>query len=151
MEFDTGYRLSPQTSKQGSARFTSGYLEFYIAALPGVQGAIDDFTFEIAVRAEEDLRQHSVSNPANSGDSYIDVEKDELDRLVSLNDERGQGAAMSIEYGHGPYDVVNAKGEVLYHVKASEPTWILHNATNLRKKPRKTRVKRIVMRGGKKR
>ncbi len=47
-----------------------------------------------AFRADANLKKHRVS-----GDSYISTESGRVDHYVILNDERGQGAAMTIEYG----------------------------------------------------
>lgn len=155
MEFDQDFKLSPQTGRLGY--FRRGYLEYHIATLPGVQAAIDDYTFQIAVKAEEDLAQHKAKWQAKgddptvpvdelvSGRSRIDIEDSPsgVDRFVVLNDEAGQNAAMSIEYGHGSYKVVRPDG-TSYVVKESQPTWILHNASNLPKKARARVKSRIV-------
>lgn len=54
-------------------------------------------TQEIAQRAKAILR----AAPHGEGHSDIETSKGRIDHYVTLTDERGLGAAMSIEYGRG--------------------------------------------------
>lgn len=104
----------------------------FIALMDEVQDELDNRTFEIAVRAEEALLQHRFE-----GHAAIEVDKGKVDRYVTLSDERGQKAAMSIEYGRSAYTVERtapdgSKYEV--EVGAMEGLFILHNAAHLQKK-----------------
>lgn len=150
-------KLSPQNSVR-KGQYGKGFLEHDIAALPGVQGYLDEVLFEAQVRAEEDLKQHQMHWRGDDdelddvfldvfgGHSYIDTAKGDIDRFLILNDERGQMAAAAIEYGHSAYTVTREKKDgttVTYQVGASEGTFILHNAVNLRAKGGKTRMKRV--------
>lgn len=109
-----------------------------IALNEGVQAELETRTFEIAVRAEELLLEHR-----QEGHAEITVDTGKVDKYVTLNDERGQKAALSIEYGReaGSKQVRDPKtGEMV------EVTWgemdglfILARASNLPKR-RKGRV-----------
>lgn len=93
-----------------------------IAVHQGVQDYLEEVTFEIAVRAEEALIEHR-----QDGHSKIDVEHGDVDWYVVLDDERGQDAAMSIEFGRAGYldpETGLVKG-------AMEPLYILTDATNI--------------------
>lgn len=94
----------------------------YIAELPEVQLEIDKATLEIGSTAEGILAGHHFE-----WDAFIEVAKGDIDGYVILNDERGQKAAMSIEYGRKP----NAEGK-----GGMEGLQILHKAAHLRKKGR---------------
>lgn len=158
MEFTM--KLSPQ----GNGVHRDGYLEYEIAKLPVVQTEIDKVTFTIEVRAEEDLLQHHLNSriprtgaaadafPVDElaydpGHSFIEtsVEGNGLDRFVTLNDDRGQQAALAIESGHGAYEARRKDGTV-YTVGASDGTWVLHNAANLPHRGGKVKVKGKVRR-----
>ena len=58
------------------------------------QDALDHIVGRRAEIAAAELAHHVFS-----GDSYIDIEVGEVDRYLVLNDERGQLAAMTIEFG----------------------------------------------------
>jgi hypothetical protein len=149
-------KLSPQNSIR-KGQYGKGFLEHDIAALPGVQAYLDEALFEAQVRAEEDLKEHQahwregdemddVMLDVFGGHSYIDTAKGDIDRFLILNDERGQMAAAAIEYGHAAYTVTREKKDgttVTYEVGASEGTFILHRAVNLRAKGGKQRMKRV--------
>ena len=117
--------------------------EDFIARLPEVGHELDNRTFEIAVRAEALLAETRMDKNSG-GDSEIDVERGAINRYVVLSDERGQNAALSIEYGRaaGSKTVRDPKtGE------ETEITWgemdglyILARASNLPKK-RKGKVR----------
>jgi hypothetical protein len=110
-----------------------------IAANPGVQAELEERTFEIGIRAEQLLKDHRADGHAD-----IDIEHGDIDYYVVLTDERGQKAAMSIEYGReaGEYEVVDPDtGETrTVEYGAMEGLYILARASNLPKK-RKGKVK----------
>lgn len=93
-------------------------LEKVIAELPGVQAELDRQLFEAKVKAEAELKAHR-----HDGHSEIETEKGDIDRYLILSDDRGQKAAMSIEYGRQATET-NAGMEGLF---------ILHKA--VRQKP----------------
>lgn len=76
-----------------------------------------------AFRAEANLKTHRVS-----GDSYISTESGRVDHYVILNDERGQGAAMSIEYGRKGLTDKEVEEGVTLPSGSSEGLFILHDA-----------------------
>ncbi len=69
-------------------------VEKALALLPEVQDELEDRTLEVAGRAEAILAEHH-----HDGDAYIDIEDGRVDWYVVLSDERGQAAALSIEFG----------------------------------------------------
>ncbi|MEU2854143.1 DUF5403 family protein [Streptomyces syringium] len=109
-----------------------------LALNEGVQDEIDRRTFEIAVRAEEILVQHRAD-----GHAQIEVDEGTIDRFVVLSDERGERAALSIEYGRQA-DTVTRKdrhgNEFEAEVPAMDGLYILATAAHLPKK-RKGKVK----------
>lgn len=82
-------------------RRAGGYkLEKLIGKHEDVQNRMDEVAEHIRRRATAELAKHE-----DTGDSYIEavgVGTKLPDRYITLNDERGQGAAMSIEYGRRP-------------------------------------------------
>ncbi|AGM12036.1 hypothetical protein SEA_GODPOWER_14 [Streptomyces phage Godpower] len=112
-------------------------LEQFIALNDVVQDELDNRTFEIAVRAEGYLAETRLDK-SNGGDSFIDVERGKVDRYVVLSDERGQNAALSIEYGRaaGEYETKDKKtGETItVQYGEMEGLYILARASNLPKK-----------------
>ena len=73
-------------------------LERFIATLPEVQRPLRGLSNFMAAEARAELAKHR-----HSGDARITVEGvDGIDWLITLNDERGQLASMSIEYGRRP-------------------------------------------------
>ncbi|WP_372407208.1 DUF5403 family protein [Streptomyces luteireticuli] len=109
-----------------------------LALEDGVQAELTARTFEIAVRAEEILVQHRAE-----GHSRIEVEEGRVDRYVVLSDERGQKAALSIEYGRQEYTVTRTSrqgGEFEVTVPAMDGLYVLATAAHLPKK-RKGKVK----------
>lgn len=98
-----------------------------LAVNDGVQSSLEEYTLEIAVRAEEKLLQHHFE-----GHAAIEVDHGDVDWYVTLSDERGQKAAMSIEYGRKGY-IDPETGEVWGEM---EGLFILHDATNLPRKKR---------------
>ncbi|WJN62944.1 tail completion protein [Streptomyces phage phiScoe25] len=117
----------------------------FIAMMPGVAGALDDTTFEVAVKAEALLQLHQDYDEEErlEGHSEIDIERGRVDRYVVLSDDRGQKAAMSIEYGRaaGSKTVKDEHGnEVEVSWGAMDGLFILAQASNLPKK-RKGKVR----------
>ncbi|MFF3692030.1 DUF5403 family protein [Streptomyces sp. NPDC002221] len=113
-------------------------IEKYIAVNEGVQAELTARAFEIAVRAEEILVQHRAD-----GHAEIDVEAGDNNRYVILSDDRGQKAALSIEYGRAESVIVRKDrngGKYLDVLPAMDGLYILATASNLPKK-RKGKVK----------
>ena len=109
-----------------------------IARNKGVQDELDRRTFEMAVRAEEDLLEHRME-----GHAAIEVAHGDIDWYVVLSDERGQEAAMSIEFGRAGYidpDTREEYGEM-------EGLFILARAAHLPKE-RKNKRRKIRKRRG---
>ncbi|MFI5863560.1 hypothetical protein [Streptomyces sp. NPDC051546] len=126
-------------------------IEEFIALNDGVVHELDNRTFQIAVRAETYLQEHQdyeeeveeETGVRADGHSFIDIERGKIDRYVVLNDERGQNAALSIEYGRAAYEVerTDKDGNTrTVEVGAMPGLYILARASNLPKK-RKGRVK----------
>ncbi|WJN62636.1 tail completion protein [Streptomyces phage phiScoe10] len=118
-------------------------LEKFLGKNKGVQFALDNYTFEIAVRAEGFLQEHQDYDDDSDAHSKIDIERGEVDRYVVLNDDRGQKAAMSIEYGRaaGEKEVKDEDGnKKTVKWGASPGLYILARASNLPKK-RKGKVR----------
>lgn len=95
-----------------------------IALNEGVQAELERRAFEIAARAEAELVRHR-----REGHAEIDIESADVDFYVILSDERGQKAALSIEYGRAGYLDPDTGEE--YGVM--EGLYILHNASRLPK------------------
>ncbi|ATI18877.1 hypothetical protein SEA_JANUS_14 [Streptomyces phage Janus] len=104
-----------------------------VAQHADVQDELERRTFEVAVRAEQLLIQHR-----QDGHAEIDIEHGDIDYYVVLSDERGQKAALSIEYGReaGEYEVRDPEtGEmVTVEYGAMEGLFILAQASHLPKK-----------------
>lgn len=86
----------------------------------------------VEMRARSNLSRHR-----HDGHARIDHEQGGLDHYIVLSDERGQGAAMSIEFGRGQW--IDEDGVV--H-PGSEPTYILSDAARIGGKanfPRRSR------------
>lgn len=96
-------------------------LEKYLAVEDGVQDSLTDTTLGIAFRAGAILAEHH-----HDGHAQIEVEEGKVDHYVVLSDDRGQKAAMSIEYGREPDPETGAGG--------MEGLMILHRAAHLRKR-----------------
>lgn len=110
-----------------------------IALHQDVQAELDRRTFEIAVRAEETLIEHRAD-----GHAEIDIVHGDIDFFVVLADDRGQKAALSIEYGREAGQDIrrNPKTGELEVVEWSEMEglYVLAEASHLPKK-RKGKVK----------
>ncbi|WDS51729.1 hypothetical protein SEA_TRIUMPH_15 [Streptomyces phage Triumph] len=98
-----------------------------------VQAEVDRRAFQVAVRAEQLLLQHHVD-----GHAEIDIVHGATDWYVVLSDERGQKAALSIEYGReaGEYEKRDEEtGEtVTVPYGEMEGLFILAEASHLPKK-----------------
>ncbi|MFF8845502.1 DUF5403 family protein [Streptomyces sp. NPDC015127] len=110
-----------------------------VAKHADVQDELERRTFEVGVRAEQLLIEHR-----QDGHVEIDIEHGDIDYYVVLSDERGQKAALSIEYGReaGEYEVRDPEtGEmVTVPYGAMEGLFILARASHLPKK-KKGKVK----------
>lgn len=70
-----------------------------VAHLPGVKAAVWIMAEDGAANARAKLAAHRYR-----GDAQIEVSLGKkTDAYVTLSDMRGQRAALSIEFGHGPY------------------------------------------------
>lgn len=100
--------------------------EKFLATMDGVQEALEDIVYEAAVRAEANLRAHR-----HDGHAEIDVEHGDVDWYLILSDDRGQKAALSIEYGRRPTldEYGNPRGGM-------DGLFILHDAFDLRRRRR---------------
>ena len=110
-----------------------------IALNEGVHAELEARVFEIAVRAEVELVRHH-----QDGDAEIDIEHGKVDWYVVLSDERGQKAALSIEYGRVGYldpDTGETWG-------AMDGLFILHNAAHVSTKGPDLRVPKLRKRRG---
>ncbi|MFF3017113.1 DUF5403 family protein [Streptomyces sp. NPDC057939] len=113
-------------------------IEKLMAVHDGVQAELDRRAFEIAVRAEEILIRHRAD-----GHAEIDIEAGDNNRYVILSDDRGQKAALSIEYGREASVVIRKDKHGREHldvVPEMDGLYILATASNLPKK-RKGKVK----------
>lgn len=108
----------------GGKRFEKG-----LAAVDFVQDFMDETIFEMGVRAEEDLLNHR-----HDGHSFIDVERGRVDRFLILNDDRGQKAAMSIEYGRQAGEYVDEETGQTKQISAMAGLFILHKAARMKRK-----------------
>lgn len=118
-------------------------LEKFLGQMPGVARTLDDTTFEVAVKAEALLQLHQDYDDDSDAHSSIDIERGAVDRYVVLNDDRGDKAAMSIEYGRaaGKKTVRDKDGNKVEITWGESPgLFILAQASNLPKK-RKGKVR----------
>lgn len=93
-----------------------------LAVEAGVQDELARRAFEMAARAAANLAEHR-----SKGDAAIDIEHGDVDWYVILSDERGQKAALSIEYGRAAH-IDPVTGETK---DAMDGLFILHDATHL--------------------
>ncbi|WP_405799479.1 DUF5403 family protein [Streptomyces sp. NBC_01506] len=104
-----------------------------VAQHADVQGELENRAFEVGVRAEQILVEHR-----QDGHAEIDIEHGDIDYYVVLSDERGQKAALSIEYGReaGEYEVRDPETGELVTVEygAMEGLYVLATASHLPKK-----------------
>jgi hypothetical protein len=93
----------------------------HVAALHvDAQNALDRESRKVASKAERKLAQHK-----HDGHAAIEIDEGDVDRHVVLSDERGQKAALSIEFGRSPDD--EGKGGM-------EGLFILHDAAGLKRR-----------------
>lgn len=112
-----------------------------LARSRAVQEYLREITFEMEAKAKADL----VKNHTAKGHAYIEAKHGDIDWYIVLNDDRGQEAAMSIEFGRAGYIDPNT-GELW---GAMEGTFILRRATGIPGRRRKVkRKKRIRPRRG---
>jgi hypothetical protein len=107
-------------------------IEKFLAEMSGVQDELDNRAFDASVRARAALLQHR-----QEGHAEIEVDRGRVDRYVTLSDERGLKAAMSIEYGRAGY--IGDDGRV--H-GAMAGLFILHDAFNLQRKAQRAPKRR---------
>lgn len=69
----------------------------------------------------------------SEGHSFIKVAYGPVDGMVILNDERGQKAAMSIEFGRGAADPNDPDYDKDPFPNGTVGTYVLHKASGLRK------------------
>ncbi|MFJ6183764.1 DUF5403 family protein [Streptomyces sp. NPDC092295] len=109
-----------------------------VAQHAAVQAELENRAFEVGVRAEQILVEHR-----QDGHAEIDIEHGDIDYYVVLSDERGQKAALSIEYGReaGEYEVRDPEtGEMItVEYGAMDGLYVLATASHLPKR-RKGRV-----------
>jgi hypothetical protein len=105
-----------------------------IALNDGVQAELERRTFEIAARAEAELVRHR-----QDGHAEMDIESGDVDFYVILSDERGQDAALSIEYGRAGY--LDPETGQVYGVM--DGLFILHRAAHLARKGPDLRVPKM--------
>lgn len=91
-------------------------IQEWLAGTNMVQEALSKEAAAAAARAEALLEEHHYS-----GDASIERSHGDVDEYVILSDERGQRAALSIEFGRGPDQ--NGRG-------AMQGLFILHRATH---------------------
>lgn len=93
-------------------------LSTFIAGHADVQRHMDVVALRKGAKAEALMADHY-----NEGDAFITVEDEGNDRLVVLNDTKGQLHAMSIEYGR---DAGNAPRWAPWFGRGTKATSILH-------------------------
>lgn len=112
-----------------------GPIQKVLANDPGVQAELDAFIFEAEVRAEETLTRARLRSEAIGRriDNHVKVEshKGRTDRYLVLNDDAGQGAAMSIEFGRKAYEYEGEDGEIK-RLEGMEGLGILHAGVGVR-------------------
>ena len=118
--------------------------EHAYALLEDTQKGVAGFAAAKAVLALSNRMRHVAEGHAD-----IELESGNgtnPDWYVVLSDDRGLGAAMSIEFGRDA--IRDDDGNIIWN--ATEPTWILHNTFGLTKKrkPTKPRMKRHKGGGG---
>jgi len=115
----------------------------YLATLDGVQEVLEDKVTVAAAAASAALFEHR-----QDGHSTIEIDHGKVDWYLTLSDERGDKAAMSIEYGRA------AGGRWVKDKRTGNPRWqswgeapglfILHDAIGLtRKRKAKVKVKEL--------
>lgn len=103
-------------------------LEKVIAQHETVQLRLDTLALEYAIRAESILAGHR-----HDGHAEIIVEQGHVDTWVTLSDDRGESAALSIEYGREPSYSELEDGSVAAD-GGMEGLFILHQAFAMKPK-----------------
>jgi hypothetical protein len=119
--------------------FNEKYINDKVSKHLTVQSYLDELTFAMLAKAQEGLVEHR-----RDGDATVERTHGRVDWYVVLSDERGQKAALSIEFGHGEYLrwVTPKNGDpYIVTVPATQPTYILTNATRIPKKQRRVKGK----------
>lgn len=98
-------------------------LERRLARRPEVQAELRSARDQLARVASSILAASH-----DHGDAYIDTAKGTIDHYVVLNDERGYGAAMTIEYGREGNTVFRSGPNKGKPVPATEPVAPLRTA-----------------------
>ena len=103
-----------------------GGINDIVANLSGVQGEMDQILADALGHASSELAAHH-----HDGHAQVEVEKWGPDRALILSDERGQAAAMTIEFGrHRPKNQMGEKQS------QSKGLFILRNALRYKRKKR---------------
>lgn len=97
-------------------------IQEYLARRDDVQLTLRSYTFEIAARASVLLLEHRYEGHARIETNHWDV-----DHYVVLSDERGQKAAMTIEFGREAH----TDPKTGRRVGAMEGLFILHRAAGV--------------------
>lgn len=89
----------------------------FVAGLPEVQDALDREAKKRGRKASRILHAKAQTHNADPGQrSFVEVTRGRKDRYVWLSDERGQLAAMSIEFGRNPDPETGEGGSEGLHV-----------------------------------
>lgn len=108
----------------------------FLAKMDNTQDYMDEVLFTAKVRAEEFLQQvRAEEGYTGDYDSFIETDRGAVDRYLIYNDERGQKAALSIEYGRA--DIIHSDGT---RTKGTDGKYILHRAFDI---PRKFKHRRV--------
>ena len=99
-----------------------------LALTQEAQDGLDRAALRAGIKAEGMLRAHR-----HDGHAAIEVEEGNVDRYVTLSDERGLKAALSIEYGRQPQFSELEDGSVAMD-GGMEGLFILHKAFNFNPK-----------------
>lgn len=96
-----------------------------------VQDYLAEITFEMHAKADADLQQFH----QHEGHAFVEVVHGDIDWYIVLNDERGQAAALSIEFGRAGF-IDPETGELWGEM---EGTYILRRATGIPSRRRKVK------------
>lgn len=98
-------------------------LEYVVAVAKETQAALDRAATERGIEAEALLNARA---DERTGGAQIEIDQGDVDRYVVLDDENGEGAALSIEYGRGAGEKTLPNGRVIRWGEA-EPLRILRD------------------------
>lgn len=113
--------------------------EQFIAMLPEVQDVLEETAFAVKARADVNLREAESRLHGLGGDAQIELDHGDIDWYVVLSDERGDKAALSIEFGRAPY-IDPQSGE---EWGGMDGLYILTRAAGLPKKARRVTPNKI--------